>query len=174
MFTAPVILFCQNNGWAISVPTANQTAGEIWKRAEGYGFPGVRVDGNDVLAVYRATKQAAERAYAGEGPTLIEALTYRIGAHSTADDPGRYRDDADVEAARAFDPITRFRTWLTAEGIVDEDIRRLVDEEIEAQVLAIREGVIAQPAPPVEWMFDWTYAEPPATLARQRREVVGD
>jgi pyruvate dehydrogenase E1 component alpha subunit len=174
VFTAPVILFCQNNGWAISVPTANQTAGEIWKRAEGYGFPGVRVDGNDVLSVYRATKQAAERAYAGDGPTLIEALTYRIGAHSTADDPGRYRDDADVEAARAFDPITRFRTWLAAEGIVDEDTIGSWDEEIEAQVLAIREGVIAQPAPPVEWMFDWTYAEPPATLARQRREVVGD
>jgi pyruvate dehydrogenase E1 component alpha subunit len=174
VFTAPVILFCQNNGWAISVPTANQTAGEIWKRAEGYGFPGVRVDGNDVLAVYRATKQAAERAYAGEGPTLIEALTYRIGAHSTADDPGRYRDDADVEAARAFDPITRFRTWLAAEGIVDEDTIGSWNEEIEAQVLAIREGVIAQPAPPVEWMFDWTYADPPATLARQRREVVGD
>ncbi|HSH32404.1 MAG TPA: pyruvate dehydrogenase (acetyl-transferring) E1 component subunit alpha [Actinomycetota bacterium] len=174
VFTAPVILFCQNNGWAISVPTANQTAGEIWKRAEGYGFPGVRVDGNDVLAVYRATKQAAERAYAGDGPTLIEALTYRIGAHSTADDPGRYRDDAEVEAARAFDPITRFRTWLVAEGIVDEDTIGSWGEEIEAQVLAIREGVIAQPAPPVEWMFDWTYADPPATLARQRREVVGD
>ena len=174
VFTAPVILFCQNNGWAISVPTANQTAGEIWKRAEGYGFPGVRVDGNDVLAVYRATKQAAERAYAGDGPTLIEALTYRIGAHSTADDPGRYRDDAEVEAARAFDPITRFRTWLVAQGIVDEDTFGSWGEEIEAQVLAIREGVIAQPAPPVEWMFDWTYADPPATLARQRREVVGD
>ncbi len=174
VFTAPVILFCQNNGWAISVPTANQTAGEIWKRAEGYGFPGVRVDGNDVLAVYRATKQAAERAYAGGGPTLIEALTYRIGAHSTADDPGRYRDDADVEAARAFDPITRFRTWLVAEEIVDEETIGSWNEEIEEQVLAIREGVIAQPAPPVEWMFDWTYAEPPATLARQRREVVGD
>ena len=174
VFTAPVILFCQNNGWAISMPTANQTAGEIWKRADGYGFPGVRVDGNDVLAVYRATKQAAERAYAGDGPTLIEALTYRIGAHSTADDPGRYRDDAEVEAARAFDPITRFRTWLVAQGIVDEDTIGSWGEEIEAQVLAIREGVITQPAPPVEWMFDWTYADPPATLARQRREVVGD
>ena len=174
VFTAPVILFCQNNGWAISVPTANQTAGEIWKRADGYGFPGVRVDGNDVLAVYRATKQAAERAYAGDGPTLIEAMTYRIGAHSTADDPGRYRDDAEVESARAFDPITRFRTWLVAEGIVDEDTIGSWGEEIEAQVLAIREGVITQSAPPVEWMFDWTYADPPATLARQRREVVGD
>jgi 2-oxoisovalerate dehydrogenase E1 component alpha subunit len=174
VFTSPVILFCQNNGWAISVPTANQTAGEIWKRAEGYGFPGLRVDGNDVLAVYRATKQAAERAYAGEGPTLIEALTYRIGAHSTADDPGRYRDDAEVEMARVFDPIPRFRTWLVTESIVDDDTIGSWDEEIEAQVMTIREGVIAQPPPPVEWMFDWTYADPPTILARQRREVVGD
>ena len=79
------------------MPTAQQTAGEIWKRAEGYGFPGVRVDGNDVLAVYRATREAAARARAGDGPTLIEALTYRIGAHSTADDAGRYRDDDEVE-----------------------------------------------------------------------------
>src|SRR5439155_461981 len=86
VFGAPVVLFCQNNGWAISVPTASQTAGEIWKRAEGYGFPGVRVDGNDVLAVYQVTRLAAARARAGDGPTLIEALTYRIGAHSTADD----------------------------------------------------------------------------------------
>ena len=116
VFTAPAILFCQNNGWAISVPTERQTAGEIFKRAEGYGFPGVRVDGNDVLAVYRATREAAARAYAGEGPTLIEALTYRIGAHSTADDPGRYRDDDEVSAARAFDPIVRFRSWLEGRG----------------------------------------------------------
>jgi 2-oxoisovalerate dehydrogenase E1 component alpha subunit len=84
VFTAPVILFCQNNGWAISMPTANQTAGEIWKRADGYGFPGVRVDGNDVLAVYRATKQAAERAYAGDGPTLIEALPRRCRGRGRA------------------------------------------------------------------------------------------
>ena len=116
----PLVLFCQNNGWAISVPTAEQTAGEIWRRAEGYGFPGVRVDGNDVLAVYAATRDALERARRGDGPTLIEAMTYRIGAHSTADDAGRYRADPDVEAARAFDPIARFRTWLVAAGHADE------------------------------------------------------
>ena len=104
VFAAPAILFCQNNGWAISVPTANQTAGEIWKRAEGYGFPGVRVDGNDVLAVYRVTKEAVERAHAGDGPTLIEALTYRIGAHTTADDAGRYRDEAEVERCARVRP----------------------------------------------------------------------
>jgi len=92
----PLVLFCQNNGWAISVPAASQTAGEIWRRAEGYGFPGVRVDGNDVLAVYAATREAVDRARAGDGPTLIEALTYRIGAHSTADDARRYRVDPEV------------------------------------------------------------------------------
>lgn len=173
VFNAPVILFCQNNGWAISVPTASQTAGEIWRRAEGYGFPGVRVDGNDVLAVYRATHDAAARAYAGEGPTLIEALTYRIGAHSTADDAGRYRGDDEVERARSFDPIARYRTWLTAEGHVDDELLHEWHAEIEDQVLAIREGVIAQSAPPVEWMFDWVYADPPPAVAEQRREVLG-
>lgn len=174
VFGAPAVLFCQNNGWAISVPTASQTAGEIWRRAEGYGIPGVRVDGNDVLAVYRVTREAAARACAGDGPTLIEALTYRMGAHSTADDVTRYRDAADAEAARAFDPITRYRTWLLTAGHADADFVAWCDAEAEARVLKIREDVIAQPAPPVEWMFDWTYAEPPATLARQRAEALGD
>jgi pyruvate dehydrogenase E1 component alpha subunit len=155
------------------VPTERQTDVEIWRRAEGYGFPGVRVDGNDVLAVYRVTREAAARAYAGEGPTLIEALTYRIGAHSTADDPGRYRVEDDVVAARAFDPIARFRGWLTAEGLIDDGVVAAWDAEIEEQVLAIRGGVVAQPPPPAEWMFDWTYADPPAALAEQRREVLG-
>ena len=145
VFEAPAILFCQNNGWAISVPTHRQTVGEIWRRAEGYGFPGVRVDGNDVLAVYRATREAASRAWAGEGPTLIEALTYRIGAHSTADDPGRYRDDEQVERARAFDPIERFTAWLRGEDAIDEGTLVTWREEIEAEVLEIRNGVIAQP-----------------------------
>lgn len=173
VFKAPAILFCQNNGWAISVPTAQQTAGEIWQRAEGYGFPGVRVDGNDLLAVYRATKEAADRARAGDGPTLIEALTYRIGAHSTADDPSRYRDDEEVDVARAFDPIARFRTWLTAEGVVDDDAIETWNQEVDAEVLAIREGVIAQGPPPVEAMFDHTYAAPTAQFERMRREALG-
>ena len=171
VFTAPAILFCQNNGWAISVPTERQTAGEIFKRAEGYGFPGVRVDGNDVLAVYRTTREAAARAYAGDGPTLIEALTYRIGAHSTADDPGRYRVEDEVAAARAFDPIVRFRSWLESVGHIDGGVLADWEGEIEPEVLAIRNGVIAQLAPPVEWMFDHTYADPPAAIAEQRAEV---
>jgi pyruvate dehydrogenase E1 component alpha subunit len=170
----PAVLFCQNNGWAISVPSTEQTAGEIWRRAKGYGFPGVRVDGNDVLAVYAVTRDAVARARAGDGPTLVEALTYRIGAHSTADDPRRYRDDAEVDAARGVDPIARFETWTRGAGIVDD---RFVDgctEEAETFAMQVRAGVVATEAPPAEWMFDWTYAEPPGgTWARQRAEALG-
>jgi pyruvate dehydrogenase E1 component alpha subunit len=170
---APAILFVQNNGWAISVPTRDQTAGEIWRRAEGYGMPGVRVDGNDVLAVYRATADAVARARRGEGPTLIEALTYRIGAHSTADDAGRYRDDAEVERARAFDPIARFRTWMLANGQVDDATVSGFEQEADAFVGNVREELVVQGPPPAEWMFDWAFAEPPAALERQRREALG-
>jgi 2-oxoisovalerate dehydrogenase E1 component alpha subunit len=169
----PVVFFCQNNGWAISVPTAQQTAGEIWRRAEGYGFPGVRVDGNDVLAVYRATRDAVTRARAGDGPTLIEALTYRIGSHSTADDARRYRDDAEVEAARTQDPISRYRTWLVAANHADDAFFTACEQEAEDFALDVRAGVIATEAPPVEWMFDWAYAAPSIAFERQRREALG-
>jgi 2-oxoisovalerate dehydrogenase E1 component alpha subunit len=173
VFRVPAVLFGQNNGWAISVPAAQQTAGEIWRRAEGYGFPGVRVDGNDVLAVYRVTREAVERARRGDGPTLIEAMTYRIGAHSTADDAGRYRDDADVERARERDPIARFRTWLTAQGLADDAFVAECGAEADAFVLEVRAGVVATEAPPVEWMFDWVYAAPGAGFERMRQEALG-
>jgi pyruvate dehydrogenase E1 component alpha subunit len=138
-------------------------------------MPGVRVDGNDALAVYAVTRDAVARARAGEGPTLIEALTYRIGAHSTADDAGRYRDEADVEVARAFDPLTRFRTWARATDVVDEAFLTACADEAEAFALEVRRGLIASSAPPAEWMFDWTYAEPPeGTFTRQRAEALGD
>ena len=169
----PLVLFCQNNGWAISMPAAQQTAGEIWRRAEGYGFPGVRVDGNDVLAVFAATREALERARRGDGPTLIEAMTYRIGAHSTADDPRRYRADPEVEAARASDPIARFRTWLVAAGHADVAFLAECDAEAERFAMTVREGVVATPAPPPEWQFEWVYAEPGETFQRMRVEAMG-
>ena len=173
VWRVPLVLFCQNNGWAISVPTAQQTRGEIWRRAEGFGMPGVRVDGNDVLAVYAATRDAVARARAGDGPTLIEALTYRIGAHSTADDAGRYRVDDEVEAARAVDPIARYATWLRGTSIVDDAFVAACDTEAESFAMQVRAGVIATEAPPAAWMFDWTYAEPPGgTWARQRAEAL--
>src|SRR6266516_1694957 len=160
VFGAPAILFCQNNGWAISVPTASQTSGEIWRRAEGYGFPGVRVDGNDVLAVYSVTKEARERAIGGDGPTLIEALTYRIGAHSTADDPTRYRSEDDVERWRLLDPIARYRTWLIAEGHADAEFASSCEREASHWVGEVRNGITATPAPPAEWLFDWVFDTP--------------
>ncbi len=169
----PLVLLCQNNGWAISLPASEQTAGEIWRRAEGYGFPGVRVDGNDVLAVYATTRDAAARARRGEGPTLIEAMTYRIGAHSTADDAARYRDDAEVDAARLADPIARYRTWLRAAGVADEAFVAACDHEAEAFAMEVRAGVVATPTPPVEWMFDWLYAAPATSFERQRDEAIG-
>ena len=175
LWRLPMVLFCQNNGWAISVPTTQQTAGEIWRRAEGYGFGGVRVDGNDVLAVYKVTHDAVTRARAQEGPTLIEALTYRIGAHSTADDPGRYRTEDEVQAARAFDPIPRFEAWLRSQGLADDASVAAFDEEADAFAMQVRSGVIATEAPPVAWMFDWTYAEPPGgSWARQRAEALDE
>jgi pyruvate dehydrogenase E1 component alpha subunit len=173
VFGAPAILFCQNNGWAISVPAVEQYVAPIAARAAGYGFPGVRVDGNDVLAVYSVTQEAAERARSGGGPTLIEAMTYRIGAHSTADDASRYRDEAEVEAWRARDPIARYRTWLLASRHADEAWVADAEAEAEAWVAEVRSKLIALEPPPAAEAFDQAFAEPPATLVRQRRELLG-
>ncbi len=130
----PVIFLIQNNAYAISVPAEKQVAGSIAKRAEGYGFPGVEVDGNDVLAVYEAAKEAFERARRGEGPTLIEAKTYRMRAHSSDDDDRRYRESAEIEEWRLKDPIPRFENYLEEHGIMDAAQRESIDEEIKAEV----------------------------------------
>ena len=169
VFAAPVILFCQNNGWAISVPLSEQTAAPIAKRADGYGFPGVRVDGNDVLAVYEVTRTAAERARAGEGPTLIEAVTYRIGPHSTADDASRYRPDGDVALWRERDPIERYRRFLEARGLIDETFVKTCDEEAEAWVAEIRAALTSLAAPPGSELFDHVFANPTPAFERERR-----
>jgi pyruvate dehydrogenase E1 component alpha subunit len=169
-----VILFCQNNGWAISVPSEQQYSAPIAARAAGYGFPGVRVDGNDVLAVYAVTREAAERARSGGGPTLIEAMTYRMGAHSTADDASRYRDEAEVEAWRDRDPIERYRRHLLGRDLVDGSWIERVQAETETWVAGIRAALTALGAPPASEVFDHAFAEPPATVLRQREELLGD
>ena len=174
VFGAPAILFCQNNGWAISVPSTEQFAAPIAARAGGYGFPGVRVDGNDVLAVYAVTREAAERARSGGGPTLIEAMTYRVGAHSTADDASRYRDEAEVEVWRARDPIERYRLHLATRGLVDDAWIAGVDADAETWVAEIRAALTVLDAPPASEVFDHAFAEPPATVLRQREELLGD
>jgi len=174
VFCAPAILFCQNNGWAISVPSNEQFAAPIAARAAGYGMPGVRVDGNDVLAVYAVTRDAVDRARAGEGPTLIEAVTYRIGSHSTADDAARYRDEGEVTAWRERDPIDRYRTHLLDAGTIDDAFVRACDEEAEAWVADVRAELTALGEPPANEMFDHAFADPPPTLLHQRRELLGD
>jgi 2-oxoisovalerate dehydrogenase E1 component alpha subunit len=173
VFAAPAILFCQNNGWAISVPAHEQYAAPIAARAAGYGFPGVRVDGNDVLAVYAVTRAAVERARAGQGPTLIEAMTYRIGAHSTADDDSRYRAGPEVDAWRARDPIVRYRTYLLAAGVIDETFVAGCEDEANRWVATIRSEVTALGSPAADELFDHAFSDPPATLERQRREWIG-
>ncbi len=174
VFGAPVILFCQNNGWAISVPGREQYGAPIAARAAGYGIPGVRVDGNDVLAVYTVTRRAVERAQAGDGPTLIEAMTYRIGAHSTADDATRYREEAEVQAWRARDPIARYQAFLLGAGTIDEAFVAASEAEAETWVAEIRAGITALGAPPDAELFEFAFADPPAPLLEQRRELIGD
>ncbi len=174
VFRVPAILFCQNNGWAISVPTSAQTVAPIAARAPGYGFPGVRVDGNDVLAVYTVTREAADRARSGGGPTLIEAVTYRIGPHSTADDDTRYRPSSEVETWRERDPIERFRRHLLARDLADEGFVRSCEAEADAWVGEIRSRLVALGPPPDAELFDHAFAEPPSELAEERRELLGD
>ena len=130
----PLIFLVQNNVYAISVPEKLQVSGSISGRAEGYGFPGVAVDGNDVLAVYEATREAVERARRGDGPTLIEAKTYRMTAHSSDDDDRRYREREEIEEWRLRDPIVRFEKYLLERGVFDEEGKEGVEEEIGAEV----------------------------------------
>ncbi len=172
VFGLPVVFLCQTNGWAITVPLAGQAAAPIFLRAEGYGFPGALVDGNDVLAVYAATRVAVERARAGDGPTLIEAITYRIGPHHTSDDPTRYRDEAEVERWRARDPIARYRAFLLATGAIDEETAASFEAEAERAASELCAGITAVGEPPVSDMFDFVFEDPPKTLEAQRREAL--
>ena len=174
VFGVPAILFCQNNGWAISVPVSEQTVAPIAARASGYGIPGVRVDGNDVLAVYAVTRAAVDRARAGEGPTLIEAMTYRMGPHSTADDASRYRDEAEVAAWRERDPIDRLRRYLMDQAIADAAFATSCETEAEAWVTEIRAGITSLGPPADPELFDFAFADPPPTVRRQREEMLGD
>ncbi|MDP5226816.1 MULTISPECIES: pyruvate dehydrogenase (acetyl-transferring) E1 component subunit alpha [Arthrobacter] len=158
-YQAPVVFFCQNNHWAISVPTVTQTKVPLAHRAQGYGFPGIRVDGNDVLAVHAVTQWALDRARRGEGPVLIEAFTYRLGAHTTADDPTKYRPGSEEEQWRAKDPLTRLEAYLKAEGLADEAF--FDDVARQGQELAdhVRETVLALQAPTLEEAFQHVYAQ---------------
>ncbi|WP_329175262.1 pyruvate dehydrogenase (acetyl-transferring) E1 component subunit alpha [Streptomyces decoyicus] len=170
VYNAPVVFFCQNNQWAISEPTEKQTRVPLYQRARGYGFPGVRVDGNDVLACLAVTKAALERARTGQGPMLIEAFTYRMGAHTTSDDPTKYRADEERAAWEAKDPILRLRTYLEAEGLVDEAYLASIDEESEALGKRVRDAVRAMPDPDDMAIFENVYADGHALVDEERAQ----
>lgn len=164
---APVVLVCQNNQWAISVPTQKQSRIPLVHRGEGFGIPSVRVDGNDVIACYAVMDEALERAHSGGGPSFIEAVTYRMGAHTTSDDPTRYRSRAEEEHWRSRDPIQRLRTHLENEG-TPSDVFDDIEAEAERLGEEVRATCRALTPPPAETMFDHVYATPQSQLARER------
>lgn len=169
VFKVPCVIICQNNHWAISVPTSRQTASvTIAIKGRAYGVPSIRVDGNDVIAVYKAVSDAAARARAGEGPTFIEALTYRIGAHSTSDDPTRYRSQEEVELWMKRDPLTRLRAYAVARGLLDDASDLAMEQELNAQIAEAVAEVEGLGPPARETLFDDVYAEMPWHIQEQR------
>lgn len=168
VFHAPIVFFCQNNQYAISEPLERQTRVPLYQRSSGFGFPGVRVDGNDVLACYAVTKAALDEARHGQGPTLIEAYTYRMGAHTTSDDPTRYRIASEVDAWQAKDPIARVRALLVRSGIADDEFFAQVDAEAATQALVLRERLLAMPDPTTAEIFTNAYVESTPLVEQQR------
>ena len=173
VFKTPSVLICQNNHWAISVPSAKQTASPTFAiKGRAYGIPGVRVDGNDLLAVYRVVSDAVARARRGEGTTFIEAVTYRIGAHSTSDDPTKYRSQDEVDVWLARDPLARLRRYVVGRGLLDDASDAALEEELNAEIAAAITEVEALGPPARETLFDDVYAELPWHLVEQRAELL--
>jgi pyruvate dehydrogenase E1 component alpha subunit len=168
VWSVPVVFLVQNNQWAISVPLKKQThSATIAQKAVAYGMPGLQVDGNDVLAVYAAAREAVDRARAGDGPTLIECVTYRLGVHTTADDPSKYRSEEEVTMWEKKDPLTRFRAYLEQRSLLESDIESQIDAEIADAVQRFE----ATPPPDPLTMFDHAYAELTPDLEAQRAEL---
>jgi len=166
-YQTPEVFFLQNNHWAISVPVSRQSRTPLVGRAAGFGIPGLRIDGNDVLAAYAVTRIALDDARSGKGPRFIEALTYRIGAHTTSDDPTKYRDEAELEYWTARDPITRYEAYLRGRG-VGEAFFAEVREEGEALAADMRRRTLALPPPPASKIFEHVYSDPHPLVAEQR------
>ena len=175
VFQVPAVFVCQNNQWAISIPRSKQTRSKtLAQKAIAYGIPGIQVDGNDILAVYAAAGEAVERARAGGGATLVECVTYRMAVHTTADDPKRYRTDAEVEEWRRKDPITRFQGYLMAKGLLSEDAVKAEEEAISAEIQAAvdrAEEEMKGLGDPL-LMFEHAFAEMPADLKEQRADFI--
>lgn len=172
VYNTSTVFFCQNNGYAISLPRSEQTASEsIAIKADAYGMPGVQVDGNDLLAVYQVTKQAADRARSGEGPTLIEAITYRLGPHTTNDDPRRYRSEDEEAHAWLADPMVRVRNYLAANDMWDEEWQAKIDADATRDLERAVEMAESLVEPTAEEMFGSMFAEPTSALVRQAAEA---
>ncbi|MDQ6874021.1 MAG: pyruvate dehydrogenase (acetyl-transferring) E1 component subunit alpha [Actinomycetota bacterium] len=159
VYNAPVVFFCQNNQWAISEPLERQTRIPLYQRARGFGFPGVRVDGNDVLATLAVTRKALDDARSGQGPTLVEAYTYRMGAHTTSDDPTRYRLASELEAWKLKDPIERMKSFLYKQRLADADFFAALEKEADELAAYVRKGCLEMVDPEPLVVFDHVYAE---------------
>lgn len=172
VYKTPTIFFCRNNQWAISVPLERQTASEnLAIKAQAYGIEGVRVDGNDVLGVYSVSRQAAERARAGQGPTLVEALTYRQGPHSTSDDPRAYRDDREVEAWKKKDPLLRLKTYLIEQGYWSAQEDSQLEEELKSLIQKELKKAEKIGPPPLVTLFEDVFDTIPWHLREQYESV---
>ena len=170
VFNAPVVFFCQNNQWAISEPIEKQSRIPLYQRAMGFGFPGIRVDGNDVLAVLAVTKAALQNAREGNGPTLVEAYTYRMGAHTTSDDPTRYRLNADLESWKLKDPIERVKAYLVRGGIADQAFFDAIEAESDELAAHVRKGCLEMTDPEPLSIFDHVYAERHPLIEEEREQ----
>ncbi len=170
VFNAPVVFFCQNNQWAISEPLEKQSRIPLYQRARGFGFPGVRVDGNDVLACLAVTRAALQAAREGQGPTLIEAYTYRMGAHTTSDDPTRYRLAAELEAWKLKDPIERVKAYLVRGGLAEAPFFADIEKEAAELGTQIRRACLSMPDPRPVQIFENVYAEPHSLLTAEREQ----
>jgi 2-oxoisovalerate dehydrogenase E1 component alpha subunit len=170
VFNAPVVFFCQNNQWAISEPLEKQSRIPLYQRARGFGFPGVRVDGNDVLACLAVTRAALQAAREGQGPTLIEAYTYRMGAHTTSDDPTRYRLAADLEAWKLKDPIERVKAYLVRGALADASFFAGIEKEAAELGTHVRNACLSMPDPRPTQIFEHVYAEPHPLIDAEREQ----
>ncbi|WP_030175532.1 pyruvate dehydrogenase (acetyl-transferring) E1 component subunit alpha [Spirillospora albida] len=170
VFNAPIVFFCQNNQWAISEPLEKQTRIPLYRRAQGYGFPGVRVDGNDVFACLAVTRKALEAARTGQGPTFIEAYTYRMGAHTTTDDPTRYRLKAEEEAWKLKDPIERVKAYLVRGDLADSAFFEEVEADAKAMARELRAACLALPDPEPLSIFENVYAEPHPLMTEEQEQ----
>ena len=172
VFNAPVVFFCQNNQWAISEPLEKQSRIPLYQRARGFGFPGIRVDGNDVLACLAVTRAAMQAAREGQGPTLIEAYTYRMGAHTTSDDPTRYRLAAELEAWKLKDPIERVKAYLVRSDLADASFFEGVEKESAELGAQVRQGCVSMPDPRPAQIFENVYAGPHTLVDGEREQFI--